>query len=67
MEVAIEMKILRSLVVLLVFQVKNNNPGYSGPHYTMAGVYPAIQTVVHHGTIGAGGSPYWIKSFVHLN
>lgn len=66
MEVAIEMNTLRSLGLLLAFQVKNNDPGYSGPHYTMAGAYPAIQLVAHRGTIGAEGSPYWIKSFVHL-
>lgn len=62
MEVAIEMSILRSLGLLLAFQVKS----YTGPHYTMADAYPAIQLVAHHSTVGAEGSPYWIKSFVHL-
>lgn len=66
MEVAIEMSILRCLGLLPAFQVKNNDPGYSGSHYTMAGAYPAIRPIAHHGTIGAESSPYWIKSFVHL-
>jgi len=42
MEVAIEMSILRSLRLFLAFQVKNNDPGYSGPHYTMAGAYSPV-------------------------
>lgn len=66
MEVAIEMSILRSLRPFLAFQVKNNDPGYSGPRYTMAGAYPTIQPVAHHGTIGTEDLPCWIKSFVHL-
>lgn len=42
MEVAIEMSILRSVGLLLAFQIKNNDPGYPGPHYTTAGTYLAV-------------------------
>lgn len=66
MEVAIEMSILRFWGLLMAFQVKNKDPGCPGRHYTMAGAYPAVQLLAHHGTTGAEDLLYQIKTFVHL-